>query len=186
MTSLFKGRGFFVRAVAVGNSGLALPEFSQPDTITPLRHAELKHARLAMLAAVALPAQELVHPRICSLLSCRDLLSNGVSPSGFNGGLYQPELAPALAFALIAFATAECLDVASRSGQGLRFNEWSEDSVAGDLGFDPLCIARDLPATEKFELQEAEMLNGRVAMLALAGFVAWEAITGSPVISAMA
>jgi len=182
MTSLFKGRGFFVRAVAVGNSGLALPDFAQPEIITPLRHAELKHARLAMLAAIALPAQELIHPRICSLLSCRDMLSNGPTLSN---GLYQPEIAPALAFALVVMAAVECQDIMIRSSQGLGFNEWSEDSVAGDLGFDPLRIARDLPATEKFELQEAEMLNGRVAMLALAAFIAWEASTGSPVIRAL-
>lgn len=186
MTSLFTGRGFFIRAFAVGNNGLVLPDFAQPETVTPLRHAELKHGRLAMLAALALPAQELLHPRICSLLSCRDMLSNGVSPNGLNGGIFQPEVAPALAFALVVFATVECQDIISRSSQGLGFNEWSEDSVAGDLGFDPLGIARDLPATEKFELQEAEMLNGRVAMLALAAFVAYEAFTGSPVISALA
>jgi hypothetical protein len=181
MSSLFDGRGFFVRAVAVGNSGLALPEFRQPETITPLRHAELKHARLAMLAAVALPAQEYLHPRICSLFNCRDLteLSNGMSPSVFH-----PDVAPALALALVAFSATELLDISSRSTSGLRFNEWSPDSVAGDLGFDPLNIARNLPATEKFELQEAEMLNGRVAMLALAFFAAWEVTTGTPVISA--
>tara|TARA_B100000795_G_C22661912_1_gene384407 strand:+ start:59 stop:676 length:618 start_codon:yes stop_codon:yes gene_type:complete len=181
MTSLFNGRGFFVRAVAVGNSGLALPEFSQPETITPLRHAELKHARLAMLAAIALPAQEYLHPRICSLLECRDLLTNGMSPNGMNGGIFSPDVAPALALALVVFSAAELLDISSRSGTGLAFNEWSPDSVAGDLGFDPLNIARDLPATEKFELQEAEMLNGRIAMLALATFAIWEMTTGSPV-----
>ena len=180
MSSLFDGRGFFVRAVAVGNSGLALPEFRQPETITPLRHAELKRARLAMLAAVALPAQEYLHPRICSLFNCRDLTSNGMSPSVFH-----PDVAPALAMALVAFSASEILDISSRSRAGLRFNEWSPDSVAGDLGFDPLNIARNLPATEKYELQEAEMLNGRVAMLALAFYAAWEVTTGTPVISAL-
>ena len=57
--------------------------------------------------------------------------------------------------------------------------------IPGDLGFDPLNIARNLPATEKYELQEAEMLNGRVAMLALTFYAAWEVTTGTPVISAL-
>ena len=87
--------------------------------------------------------------------------------------------------ALVAFSASEILDIISRSRAGLRFNEWSPDSVAGDLGFDPLNIARNLPATEKYELQEAEMLNGRVAMLALAFYAAWEVTTGTPVISAL-
>jgi hypothetical protein len=35
--------------------------------------------------------------------------------------------------------------------------------------------------TDRFELQEAEMLNGRLAMLAVASYVAQEQLTSVPV-----
>ena len=138
-----------------------------------------------MLAAIAMPAQELLHPRISSALACRDLLPNGQSISLIDR-FPQPEVAPALAFALVVMAAAEISDIVKRSGEGQRFNEWSADSVAGEMDFDPLQIATNLPATDKFELQEAEMLNGRLAMLALAGSVVFEALSGQPVIRALA
>ena len=67
-------------------------------------------------------------------------------------------------------------------GAGLRFNEWAADSVAGDLGFDPLSISTELGVTDRYELQEAEMLNGRVAQLALIGYALFEASTGMRVV----
>ena len=39
-----------------------------------------------------------------------------------------------------------------------------------------------MPATERFELQEAEMLNGRLAMLAVAGSVMFEVEIGKPIL----
>ncbi len=183
MSTVFSSRGFFVRAVSVGNSGLA--PSTDPAVIVPLRHAELKHARLAMLAAVAVPMQELLHPQICSALACRDLLPDGLS-TGLVERFPDPAIAPSLAFALVVMAAAEIQDIAKRMNQGLGFNEWAVDSVAGDMAWDPLRIATNLPATEKFELQEAEILNGRLAMLALAGSVTFEMLSGLPVISALA
>ena len=42
-------------------------------------------------------------------------------------------------------------------------------------------IAKPLGVTDRFELQEAEMLNGRLAMLAVASYVAQEQLTSVPV-----
>ena len=79
----------------------------------------------------------------------------------------------------------EVIDVKKRIDAGLGFNEWAADSVAGDMQFDPLRFAADLPATERYELQEAEMLNGRLAMVAVLSFVAYETMMAQPVVPAL-
>merc|ERR1719224_236265 len=49
--------------------------------------------------------------------------------------------------------------------------------VAGDLGFDPLGLAPEDPAEFRI-MQEKELSHGRLAMLAAAGFLAQETVTG--------
>ena len=49
--------------------------------------------------------------------------------------------------------------------------------VPGDLGFDPLGLKPD-DAEEFFTLQTKELQNGRLAMLAAAGFMAQELVDG--------
>ena len=186
--SLFSGRGFFIRASAVGNAGFdPLHIASSEDMLVSLRHAEVKHGRLAMVAAVAMPAQELFHPILAHVAGSNPLLPrSGVSPSVLNGGLEHPAAAVAIAFGFGVMMTFEMKDVEKRAKVGLHFNQWANDSIAGDMQFDPLGLAKDLPATERFELQEAEMLNGRLAMLAVLSTVAYEAMMNEPVIHSMA
>lgn len=129
--------------------------------------------------------QEQIHPSLVDLfdgMNIHNVLLNGFSPSIFNGGLNQPEVAPALALMLTVGALADLRDIQKRMRQGLRFNEWAADSVAGDQDFDPLGIAANLPVTERFELQEAEIINGRLAMLVLAAYTGIELGLGVPVI----
>ena len=103
MTSPFSSRGYFVAAPFVGNQGW-YPPWLTAETLVPMRHAELKHGRLAMLAAVGIPASEALHPLVVQgvqfFSSPKDMLVGGFCPSILNGGLSQPEVAPALAFAL--------------------------------------------------------------------------------------
>ena len=135
-----------------------------------------------MLAAVAWPVQELAHPAIVELirnsakLSVTNVLeaTGGYTPSLLHGGLDLPQVAPAIAFAMTVAATAEVYDILARGEKGLRFNEFAADSVAGDLGFDPMKLAAELGVTDRYELQEAEMLNARLAMLALIAYTAIE------------
>merc|ERR1712087_158512 len=168
--SLFSGRGFFINAAFVGNSGFDPLKIANAENLVPLRNAELKHGRLAMLAALGWPFQEILHPKLMEILrgfNAHNTLIKGCSPSIFNGGLNQPEVTSILALGFVIGVTFELKDIRIRAQKGLKFNEWALDSVAGDLRFDPLNIATDMPVTERFELQQAEMLNGRVAMLAV-------------------
>merc|ERR1719163_1677084 len=55
-----------------------------------LRDAELRHGRLAMLAAAGWPIAELLNPTLSKMLGAPDLLvSDGRTPSLLNGGLVQ-------------------------------------------------------------------------------------------------
>ena len=110
------------------------------------REAELKHGRLAMLAAVAWPLQEIFHPILVDSLrssgfGVRDALMEtaGKSPSLLNGGLEQWEVAPALAIAIGFAGALEESDVRAREDMGLQFNEYPQSRRAGDC-FDPLNI----------------------------------------------
>ena len=53
----------------------------------------------------------------------------------------------------------------------------NEDYYPGDVGFDPLGLKPSDPA-EFAEMQTKELQNGRLAMLAAAGFMAQEAVSG--------
>ena len=167
------------------------PTSHAPDTETfvAFREAELKHGRLAMLAAVAWPLQEIFHPIIVDSLrssgfGVRDALMEtaGKSPSLLNGGLEQWEVAPALAIAIGLAGALEESDVRAREDMGLQFNEYPKSRRAGDFGFDPLNIVGSLPAEDQFQFEEKELLNGRLAMIAVTCYVAEEFLFQTPVV----
>lgn len=160
------------------------------DVLIAYREAEVKHARLAMLAAVGWPLQEIFHPILVDFLrgsgeaGVRDVLAEteGKSPSLLNGGLEQWEVAPALALAIFTASVLELKDLRAREANGLKFNEFEKDRVPGDFAYDPLNIIGSLPAEAKFAFQEKELLNGRLAMIAVTCYVASEFAFGIPVV----
>ena len=157
-----------------------------PTTMPAFREAEIKHGRLAMLAAIAWPLQEIFHPILVDMLRAPDLLlaTGGMSPSVLNGGLGQADVLTALALTVLMASTLEETDLAKRRALGLKFNEYPSARQAGNFGFDPLNIYRPLPIESKRRLHEAELTNGRVAMLAVLAFVGVEACSGAPVVRA--
>merc|ERR1719440_922518 len=73
------------------------------------RDAELKHGRLAMLAAVAWPLQEKLNPILAAQLRWPNLVAEtgGLSPSVLNGGLEQSVIPGAvITFALLVIPGA--------------------------------------------------------------------------------
>ena len=52
------------------------------------------------------------------------------------------------------------------------------DHQAGDLGFDPMGL-KPTDAKEFAEMQTKELNNGRLAMIAIAGMVVQEGVTGA-------
>ena len=96
----------------LGFAKVSYPRFGLPDDellrTNNLRDAELRHGRLAMLAAAAWPIQELAHPSLAKLAGAPELLSDGRSPSILNGGLVA---GPVPAFLLATAAAIGYLDV---------------------------------------------------------------------------
>ena len=175
-----------------GDYGFDPLGLSSPETLSAYREAEIKHGRLAMLAAVAWPLQEILHPILVdaaystSGATVPDMLvaSGGASPSLLNGGLFQPEVLPALALSLLVGSFVEETSLASRRADRLRFNEFRNAATPGDLQFDPLNLYKPLPLSQKLSLHEAELLNGRLAMLAVASYVGTEAALHTSVVRA--
>ena len=60
----------------------------------------------------------------------------------------------------------------------------NEDYYPGDVGFDPLGLKPTDPA-EFAEMQTKELQNGRLAMLAAAGFLAQELVNHKPILETL-
>merc|ERR1719240_2226386 len=113
------------------------------------REAEVKHARLAMLAAFGWPVSEVLN-------FGKLLTSDGRAPSLLNGGLGEVNG---------VYWGSKGLD--KQYGK-------KTDYLPGMLGFDPL--GADSPA-----MRNAEITNGRVAMVAITAFALEEALTKAPI-----
>jgi len=134
-----------------------------------LREAELAHGRVSMLAALGFLVQEKFHPLF----------------SGDGGAAIDqiPALPIWLWGAMLAgIGSAEQFRIAkgwakldpatNKAASALR-----EGYYPGDLAFDPLNLKPEDP--EEFRLmQEKELSHARLAMIAAAGFLAQEAVSG--------
>ena len=130
------------------------------------RNAEVKHARLAMLAAVGWPIAELFHKNIASTLDMDSLLVNQDRvPSVLNGGLLHTS--PVFWIAAIAAVALAEFEVTVEEARK------SCQIVPGDFGFDPLGLGGTTEEQQHF-MQEAELFNGRLGMLAITGFAVQE------------
>merc|ERR1719174_2415078 len=129
------------------------------DKLAFYREAEIKHARLAMLAAFGWPVSELTN--FGNLLT-----QDGRAPSLLNGGLGNINSAYwAAVVGLAIFAESKGLD--KQYGK-------QNDYLPGMLGSDPL--GGDSPS-----MRNAEILNGRVAMVAITIFALEEALIKAPI-----
>merc|ERR1712071_248755 len=143
------------------------------ESLTYMREAEIKHARLAMLAAVGWPIAELFDKKIAVALGLPSALtSTGESPSILNGGLnkIEPE------YWILVLSVAGLAELSANTAK----EEKGSQYVPGDCGFDPLGLfPKD--KKEQFLMQTKEVKNGRVAMMGILVFVVQEALYNSPV-----
>ena len=138
---------------------------SRSDLMT-YREAEIKHARLAMLAAAGWPLSEVFDRKIAALLHLSPLLDKGERvPSLLNGGL--EKVNPFYWMGCVAIAAAVEFYGVNKSRAG------DESYFPGNLGFDPLGLyPKDEDGQRRMQL--AEIKNGRVAMIAVLGFAIQE------------
>ena len=137
------------------------------------REVELKHARVAMLAAVGFPLAEQFHP----------LFATDDAPSFM--AFQQTPLQTFWPVVVGVIAIAEVFSVFTFQNPASYVNgepaePWTMrlDHEAGDLGFDPMGLKPTDPK-EFAEMQTKELNNGRLAMIAIAGMVVQEGVTGA-------
>merc|ERR1712084_10595 len=127
------------------------------------RDAELKHGRLAMLAAVAFPLQEKLNPLLAARFHMPNLVAEtgGLSTSVLNGGLEQGIIPSAV----VTFAVLVSLVEA----QGLRIKKGEGDAwMPGDYGTARIA---ERGSPQFFSLATGEIWNGRIAMIAILAYV---------------
>ena len=142
----------------------------QKATIAWMREAEIKHARLAMLAVIGWPLAELINP--FNALG----YVGGKAPALLNGGL--DAFAP---FMLVVAGVAGYLELQTVDDvyQTYLYKQ-DKERVQGDMGFDPLGLSKQAGSYEF--VASAEIYNGRLAMLAITGFALQEFVWGKPVV----
>ena len=147
-------------------------------TLFWMREAELKHARLAMLAAVGWPMSELLHKEIAGTLNLPSILAAGDrAPSLLNGGLNSVYASGVLIMSILVAGIVEGRSM----NDGTIF--WGADKpegyMPGNLGFDPLNLKKIRGDVRNMETMEIK--NGRLAMIAITAYAFSEASSGKPV-----
>jgi hypothetical protein len=146
-----------------------LLEGTSKEEVMRWREAELTHGRVGMLASAGFLVQEFWHPLFTA-----------------DGGPAIEQI-PKLPAAIWVFMTVGIgIDETVRIQAGWANPYEGMDNVQrlkpgytpGDLQFDPLGLKPTDPA-ELREMQEKELSHGRLAMLAAAGFIAQEAVSGT-------
>merc|ERR1719454_671777 len=183
----FQDPGAVAKAAAIADKkgefcyGLpgALPPFENFDPFNLLdgktfeqvrtwREAERAHCRVGMLAAAGFIVQEKFHP----------LFTGDGGPA-----IDQFAKLPVIMWPIITIGIGACEALRISVGwsnpnePGHVFQALRPEYVPGDIGFDPLGLKPTDPA-EFREMQTKELQNGRLAMIAAAGFLAQEAVTG--------
>jgi light-harvesting complex II chlorophyll a/b binding protein 4 len=144
-------------------------------SLTYMREAEIKHCRLAMLAVVAWPLQELFDKPIADFFNLPPALTGtGASPSLLNGGLDRIDAAYWLAVAALA-GIVELENGRMKEEKGKAY-------VPGDCNFDPLSVFPKT-AERQQDMRTKEIKHGRLAMMAILGFVVQEALYRTPVVN---
>ena len=133
---------------------------SSEGELLNMRAAELKHARIAMLASAGWFASELLHKPLADMWGLQSLLGVGDRvPSTLNGGL--DKIAPG--FYVAALIAASYVEIMSIMQDEVQF-------------WDPLGLfPKDEQSQKRMEL--AEIKNGRLAMVAITGFAIQELFT---------
>lgn len=144
-----------------------------------MREAELKHARLAMLAAVGWPVSEIFHKELASAWNLPSILAtNDRAPSLLNGGLSSPFASGMLIMSIII---AGYLESAAMNEGSIFWNaEKPKGYVPGDYKFDPLNLYGI--RKDKKAMETAEIKNGRVAMCAITVFAVTEFTSKLPIV----
>jgi hypothetical protein len=136
-----------------------------------LREVELKHGRVGMLASLGLLVGEKFHPLFGGDIDVPSYLAFQQTPLQTFWPAVVAAIAIPEAYSVFRFQPPTSLE-----------NSWmvKGDREPGDLQWDPLGLKPKDPK-ELREMQNKEINNGRLAMLAAAGIIAQELVTGQKI-----
>merc|ERR1711869_111349 len=136
------------------------------------REVELKHGRVAMLASLGILVGEKFHPLFGGDIDVPSYLAFQQTPLE----AFWPAVVAAIAIPEV-FSVFTFNEPSDYFQGGPSLWTMKEGHVPGDLGFDPLGLKPKDPEEFK-EMQTKELNNGRLAMIAAAGMIAQEYVTG--------
>jgi len=136
------------------------------------REVELKHGRVAMLATLGILVAEQFHPLFGGDIDVPAYLAFQQTPLQS----FWPAVVAAIAIPEI-FSVFQFENPAEQNPLTGEYWKMKADHEPGDLGFDPLGLKPKDPKELK-AMQNKELNNGRLAMIAAAGMIAQELATG--------
>lgn len=147
----------------VGNVGFDPFGFAETFDIKFMREAELKHGRISMLACLGFVFQQFF--TLPGMVHC-DNANDAPAAAGFSSMLQ-----------IILYIGV--LEFWTNKGNVTMDTMFSDPSrVPGNLGFDPMGIGKGVGMTENFQLKE--IVNGRLAMLAIGGMIHHNFVVDGP------
>ena len=147
----------------VGDVGFDPVGFSNYFDMKFLREAELKHCRAAMLASLGFVVQQYV--TLPGMVHC-DNANDAPAAAGTSAMLQ------------IVFGLG-LLEFWTNKGNVTMENMFNDPArVPGNLGFDPMNMAKGGAASE--DMQMKELANGRLAMLAISGMIHHNIVVDGP------
>eukprot|EP00977_Amphora_coffeiformis_P010508 scaffold2476_cov193-Amphora_coffeaeformis.AAC.3 len=164
-----------VDCTMAGNVGFDPLGFAKTEEdLMVMRESEIRHARLAMLAAAGWPLSELLDRHIADFFGLDSILdAYDRAPSLLNGGLER--VSPIWWGTCLGLTAAIDLDAIAKARSG------DPEYFPGNLGFDPLNL---FPPDEegRARMELAEIKHGRLSMIAVAAFALQEYVTSLGVI----
>ncbi|KAJ1455685.1 chlorophyll a/b-binding protein domain-containing protein [Pelagophyceae sp. CCMP2097] len=142
------------------------------DRVYAYREAELKHGRLAMLAAVGWPISELYDGALSQRFGLQSDLVNpdatgiGLAPSLLNGGLGKVSIA----WWLVVGAGAAIVEAVGK-GRMVEAARVSTSRIPGDLGFDPFGLYPSDEDDQSLSFKEAGMAFDLASKLEARAFI---------------
>ena len=170
---ILQTQSFLLRLLPGGKQDSIPYILSQRPTALILRdyrEAEIRHGRLAMLAAMIWPVQEMLDGML--------LEPDQFGPLLFGQYITLPYFPLFMTFCMMGLGYLDIYAAAIKDR-----DEIGEAFLPGDCFWDPLKTLEGAPASMKRNMQERELFNGRVAMLAIAAFLFEEGTTHLPLIS---
>ena len=156
---------------------LGFAEKADEATLKRYREAEVTHGRVAMLAVIGFLVGEKVEGS--SFLFDASISGPAISHPGQVPPGWAAIIIGAIGFAELQRAKTGFVDPSETSFDNP--GELNADYYPGDIGFDPLGLKPD-DAEELDIMITKELQNGRLAMLAAAGFLAQEAVDGKGIL----